>query len=57
MQKVDNLVTRVNLLTMFATLISNSGPCILQKGPGEGVIYLQISEMCIFIHKNCAYTY
>ena len=45
LQKVDNLATRVNLLTTFATLIPNAGPRLLQKGPGEGVIYLQISEM------------
>ena len=43
--KVDNLVTRVNLLTTFATLIPNAGPRVLQKGPGEGVVYLQISKM------------
>ena len=39
------------------SLIPNAELHVLQKGPGEGVIYLQISEMCIFIHKNCAYTY
>ena len=36
LQKVDNMATRVNLLTMFATLIPNAGPGVLQKGPGEG---------------------
>ena len=46
--KVDNLVTRVNLLTTFATLIQNDVPRVLQKGPGEGVIYLQLSEMSIW---------
>ena len=33
---------------MFTTLITNVGPRVPQKGPGEGVIYLQISEMCNF---------
>ena len=33
LQKVDNLATRVNLLTMFAALITNTGPRVLQKGP------------------------
>ena len=45
LQKVDNLETSVNLLTMFETLIPNAGPRVLYKGPGEGVTYLQISEM------------
>ena len=45
LQKVDNMETRVNLLTMFTTLTPNSGPHVLHKGPGEGVIYLQISEI------------
>ena len=45
LQKVDNLATCVNILTTFATLIPNAGPRVEQKGPGEGVIYLQISEM------------
>ena len=53
--KIDNLVTRVNLLTTFATLIPNTGPHVLQKGPGEGVIYLQISQMRSFIHKTTPY--
>ena len=33
---------------MLATLIPNAMPCVLQKGPGEGVIYLQITEMLSF---------
>ena len=45
LQKGDNLATRVNLLTMFATLFPNSGTHILYKGPGEGVDYLKISGM------------
>ena len=45
LQKVDNLATCVNLLTTFATSITNAGPRVLQKGLGEGVIYLQISQM------------
>ena len=44
LQKYNNLATRVNLLTTFVTLTANAGPRILNKGPGEGVIYLQISE-------------
>ena len=35
-QKVDNIETRVILLTMFATLIPNAGPRVPQKGPGWG---------------------
>ena len=34
---------------MFATLFPIDVPCLLQKGPGEGVIYLQISEMLRFL--------
>ena len=45
LNKVDSLVIRGNLLTKFVTLITNAGPRVVQKGPGEGVIYLQISEM------------
>ena len=45
LQKVDNLATHVDLLTKFPTLIPNAGPRVVQKEPGEGVIYLQISEM------------
>ena len=48
LQKINNLATCVNLLNMFATLIPNAGPHVLQKGPGEGVIYLQISGMLKF---------
>ena len=44
LQKIDNLETRFNILNTFATLFPNAGPSVLQKGPGEGVIYLQISE-------------
>ena len=50
LQKFDNLATCVNLLPTFATLIPNAGPHFLQKGPEEGVIYLQISEMYIFYY-------
>ena len=32
----------------FATLIPNAVSCVLQKRPGERVIYLQISEMLSF---------
>ena len=45
LQKVDNLATRVNLLPMLTTVVPNAGPRVLQKGIGEGVIYMQISEM------------
>ena len=45
LQKIDNLATRLNLLTMFATFIPNAWPRFLQKGPGKGMVYLQISEM------------
>ena len=37
-QKVDNLETLVNVLTTLATLIPNAGPCVPEKGPGDGVI-------------------
>ena len=54
LKKVNNLATGVNLLTMFVTLIPNEGPRVLQKGPREGVICLQISEMydLNFYHYN-----
>ena len=45
LQKVDNLTKHFNLLTMFANLIQNAGPRVLQEGLGKGVIYLQISEI------------
>ena len=45
LKKIDNLATRVNLLTMFPTLFPDAGPRIQQNGPGEGVIYLIISEI------------
>ena len=32
LQKVDNMVTRDNLISTFATLIPNTGPCLLHKG-------------------------
>ena len=35
LQKIDNLATRVNLLTTSANLIPNVGSRVLQKGPGE----------------------
>ena len=38
LEKVNNLATRVNLVTTFATFIPNTGSHFLQKGPGEGVI-------------------
>ena len=41
LQKVDNLETRVNMLNKFETLFTNEGPHILQKRPGEVVIYLK----------------
>ena len=44
LKKIDNLSTRVNLLTAFTTLIPNAGPHVLHKGNGEGVIYLKNSE-------------
>ena len=44
-KKIDNLATRVNLLSTFATLIPNAGPRVLQNGPWEGVIYLKFSEV------------
>ena len=43
-------IEEVHLKTYtFATLIPNAVPCVLQKGPGERGIYLQISEMLIFL--------
>ena len=39
------MVTRINLLTMLASLTTNAGPRVLHKDHGEGVIYLIISEM------------
>ena len=45
LQKINNLETRVNLLTTLETFISNAVPCVFQKGLGEGVIYMHISEM------------
>ena len=33
---------------MFANLIPNAGPRVLQKGPGGGVVYLKIGEMLKF---------
>ena len=52
MQKVDNLATRVNILTMFASMITDVGTHVLQKASGEGMIYLQISEMFLFVFKS-----
>ena len=48
LQKGDNLVTPVNLINTFTTLIPTTGPQVLQKRPGEGVIWLQISDILKF---------
>ena len=49
LHKFSNLVTHDNLLTTFATLVTNAGTSVLQKWTREGVIYLKISEMYRFI--------
>ena len=33
---------------MFTTLFPIVVPCLVQKGPGEGVIHLSISDMLTF---------
>ena len=35
LQKVDKIAARVNLLTTVATLFTQAGPCVLQKGSME----------------------
>ena len=55
--KVDNPATRVNLLPLFATLIPNAWPHVLHKGPGKGVIYLQISEMLAYYTLSYIFTH
>ena len=52
LQKVNNLETRVNLITKFTNLIPNAGPRVLQKGPGEVVVYMQIPEVSSTISGN-----
>ena len=43
MQQGNNLTARLNILTMFVTLLSNAGSRVLQKGTAEGVIHMKIS--------------
>ena len=38
LQKVDDMATRVSLLTTFATLIPNVGLHVMKKDTGEEVI-------------------
>ena len=45
LQKVHNMATHVNLLSTSEILIPDAVPRVLQNGPGEGVIYLQIPEI------------
>ena len=40
---ITHLWTGSHTLTTFSTLILIAGPCALQKGPREGVIYLQVT--------------
>ena len=47
LKKVDNLSTHGKLLTTFATFFPNAGARFLNKGTGEVVIYLQISDIYI----------